>query len=143
VFEQAHQVAEQIHQQTEQERTTVVRETDLVREVRDGLLHDLAPVHREFTGLLERTFTERHQAAGAGGADPKAAVPDAKVNKPAEVVERKQLTGQVTSRTGPPAHPSTVDWLSVRRVRRPALPAALGGVSLVVLGESCETRHRW
>ena len=83
VLEQAREVAEQIRQQTEQERMAVVRETDLVREVRDGLLHDLARVHREITGLLERTFTERHQAAGAGGADPKAAAPDAKANKPA------------------------------------------------------------
>jgi hypothetical protein len=92
VLEQAHQVAEQIRREVE--RMAVVRETDLVREVRDGLLHDLARVHREITGLLERTFTERHQATGGGGADPKAkaAAPDTKANKPAdpaEVVERK------------------------------------------------------
>jgi hypothetical protein len=49
-------------------------------------------VHGEITGLLERTFTEREQAAGAG-ADPKAsATPEAKANKPAEsakAAERK------------------------------------------------------
>jgi DivIVA domain-containing protein len=83
VLEQAHQVAEQIRREVEQERAAVLSEIDLVREVRDGLLHDLARVHHEITGLLERTFTERHQAAGAGGADPKAAAPDAKANKPA------------------------------------------------------------
>jgi hypothetical protein len=49
----------------------VVRETDQVREFRDGLLSDLGRVHGQITGLLERTFTERRQAAGAGGADPK------------------------------------------------------------------------
>jgi hypothetical protein len=62
----------------------VVRETDLVREVRDGLLRDLARVHGEITGLLERTFTERQQAARAGGADAKAAAaPDVKASRPA------------------------------------------------------------
>jgi colicin import membrane protein len=94
VLEQAQQVAEQIRREVEQERATVVRETDLVREVRDGLLHDLARVHGEITGLLERTFTERQQALGAGGgADPKAAAaPDAKASKPAapaKAAERK------------------------------------------------------
>jgi hypothetical protein len=77
----------------EQERAAVLSETDQVREFRDGLLHDLGRVHGEITGLLERTFTEREQAQGAGGAAPKAAAaPDAKANKPAEaakVDERK------------------------------------------------------
>jgi cell division septum initiation protein DivIVA len=93
VLEQAREVAEQIRQEVEQERATVLSEIDQVREVRDGLLHDLAGVHREITGLLERTFTERHHAAGVGGADPKAAAtPDAKARKPAEspkAAERK------------------------------------------------------
>jgi cell division septum initiation protein DivIVA len=93
VLEQAREVAEQIRQQVEQERATVERETDQVREFRDGLLSDLGRVHGEITGLLERTFTEREQAAGAGGADPKAAAtPDAKTKTPAEpakVAERK------------------------------------------------------
>jgi cell division septum initiation protein DivIVA len=93
VLEQARQVAEQIRQEVEQERAAVVRETDQVREFRDGLLSDLGRVHGEITGLLERTFTERKQAAGAGGADPKAAAtPDAKTKKPAEptkAAERK------------------------------------------------------
>jgi cell division septum initiation protein DivIVA len=71
VLEQAHQVAEQVRREVEQERAVVVRETDQVREFRDGLLSDLGRVHGEITGLLERTFTERRQAAGAGGADPK------------------------------------------------------------------------
>ena len=69
VLEQAHQVAEQVRREVEQERAVVVRETD---QVRYGLLSDLGRVHGEVTGLLERTFTERRQAAGAGGADPKA-----------------------------------------------------------------------
>jgi cell division septum initiation protein DivIVA len=92
VLEQAREVAEQIRREVEQERAVVVRETDQVREVRDGLLHDLARVHGEITRLLERTFTERKQAAGAG-ADPKAAAaPDAKASKPAapaKAAERK------------------------------------------------------
>jgi DivIVA domain-containing protein len=92
VLEQARQVAEQIRQETEQERATVAREIDQVREFRDGLLSDLGRVHGEITGLLERTFTEREQAAGAG-ADPKAsATPEAKAKKPAEsakAAERK------------------------------------------------------
>jgi DivIVA domain-containing protein len=91
VLEQAREVAEQIRREVEQERAAVVRETDQVREFRDGLLHDLSRVHGEITGLLERTFTEREQVAGAGGADSKAA-PDAKAKKPAEpakVAERK------------------------------------------------------
>ena len=93
VLEQARQVAEQIRQEVEQERAAVERETDQVREFRDGLLNDLGRVHGEITGLLERTFTEREQAAGAGGADPKAAAtPAAKTKKPAEpakAAERK------------------------------------------------------
>jgi DivIVA domain-containing protein len=91
VLEQAHQVAEQIRREVEQERAAVLSEIDLVREVRDGLLHDLARVHHEITGLLERTFTERHPAAGAGG-DPKPAATPNKANKPAEpakAAERK------------------------------------------------------
>jgi cell division septum initiation protein DivIVA len=93
VLEQAREVAEQIRREVEQERAAVVRETDQVREFRDGLLHDLSRVHGEITGLLERTFTEREQAAGAGGGDPEAAAaPDAKVKKPAaptRIAERK------------------------------------------------------
>jgi DivIVA domain-containing protein len=85
VLEQAREVAEQIRREVEQERAAVERETDQVREFRDGLLHDLGRVHGEITGLLERTFTEREQAAGAGGVDAKAAAAaDAKANKPAE-----------------------------------------------------------
>jgi cell division septum initiation protein DivIVA len=84
VLEQAREVAEQIRREVEQERAAVVSEIDQVREFRDGLLHDLGRVHGEITGLLERTFTERQQAAGAGGSDPKtAATPDAKAKKPA------------------------------------------------------------
>jgi DivIVA domain-containing protein len=90
VLEQAREVAEQIRREAQQERAAVLSETDQVREFRDGLLHDLGRVHGEITGLLERTFTERKQAAGA---DPKAAAaPDAKAKKPAEpakVAERK------------------------------------------------------
>ena len=93
VLEQAREVAEQIRREVEQERATVLSEIDQVREFRDGLLHDLGRVHGEITGLLQRTFTEREQVAGAGSADPKAtATPDAKTNKPAEpakAAERK------------------------------------------------------
>jgi cell division septum initiation protein DivIVA len=93
VLEQAREVAEQVRREVEQERAAVLSETDQVREFRDGLLHDLGRVHGEITGLLERTFTEREQVQGAGGAAPKAAAaPDAKANKPAEaakVDERK------------------------------------------------------
>jgi cell division septum initiation protein DivIVA len=85
VLEQARQVAEQVRREVEQERAAVARETDQVREFRDGLLSDLGRVHGEITGLLERTFTEREQALGAGGADPEvAAAPDAKAKKPAQ-----------------------------------------------------------
>jgi cell division septum initiation protein DivIVA len=85
VLEQAREVAEQIRREVEQERATVLSEIDQVREFRDGLLSDLGRVHGQITGLLERTFTEREQAAGAGGADPKAAAtPDAKTKKPDE-----------------------------------------------------------
>jgi cell division septum initiation protein DivIVA len=93
VLEQAREVAEQIRREVEQERATVARETDQVREFRDGLLHDLSRVHSEITGLLERTFTERKEALGAAGADAKAvAAADAKAKKRAEptrVAERK------------------------------------------------------
>jgi DivIVA domain-containing protein len=93
VLERAREVAEQVRREVEQERAVVVRETDQVREFRDGLLSDLGRVHGEITGLLERTFTERQQALGAGGADPKAAAaPDAKAKGPAEpatAAERK------------------------------------------------------
>jgi cell division septum initiation protein DivIVA len=85
VLEQAREVAEQIRREVEQERAMVFSEIDQVREFRDGLLNDLGRVHGEITGLLERTFTEREQAAGAGGVDAKAAAtPDAKAKKPAE-----------------------------------------------------------
>jgi cell division septum initiation protein DivIVA len=84
VLEQAREVTEQIRREAEQERAVVVRETEQVREFRDGLLHDLGRVHGEITGLLERTFTERREVLGTGRADPKAAAPDAKANKPAE-----------------------------------------------------------
>jgi cell division septum initiation protein DivIVA len=83
VLEQAREVAEQIRREVEQERATVLSEIDQVREFRDGLLNDLGRVHGEITGLLERTFTEREQAA---------ATPDAKANKPAapaKAAERK------------------------------------------------------
>jgi colicin import membrane protein len=90
VLEQAREVAEQVRREVEQERAAVSRETDLVREFRDGLLSDLGRVHGEITGLLERTFTERQRAAGA---DPKAAAtPDVTEKKPAEptkAAERK------------------------------------------------------
>ena len=85
VLEQAREVAEQVRREMEQERAAVVRETDQVREFRDGLLSDLGRVHGEITGLLERTFTERQQAQGTGGADPKAAAAlDAKEKRAAE-----------------------------------------------------------
>jgi cell division septum initiation protein DivIVA len=85
VLEQAREVAEQMRREAEQERAAVVSETDQVREFRDGLLDDLGRVHGEITGLLERTFTERNEAPGAGGANAKAvAAADAKAKQPAE-----------------------------------------------------------
>jgi len=50
----------------------------------------LGRVHGEITGLLERTFTERKEALGAGGADAKAAAAaDAKATKPTKAAERR------------------------------------------------------
>ena len=90
VLEQAREVAEQIRSEVEAERAAVVSETDQVREFRDGLLDDLGRVHGEITGLLERTFTERKEVLGAGGADAKAvAAADAKATKPTKVAEGK------------------------------------------------------
>jgi DivIVA domain-containing protein len=90
VLEQAREVAEQLRREAERERAAVVSETDQVREFRDGLLNDLGRVHGEITGLLERTFTERKEALGAGGADAKAvAAADAKATKPTKAAERK------------------------------------------------------
>ena len=65
VLEQAREVAEQIRHEVEQERAAVVRETDQVREFRDGLLDDLGRVHGEISGLLERTH--KHRALTTGG----------------------------------------------------------------------------
>jgi DivIVA domain-containing protein len=88
VLEQAREVAEQIRSEVEAERAAVVHETDQVGEFRDGLLDDLGRVHGEITGLLERTFTERKEVLGAGGADAKAvAAADAKATKPTKVAE--------------------------------------------------------
>jgi DivIVA domain-containing protein len=86
VLEQAREVGEQIRQDVEQERAAVVRETDQVREFRDGLLDDLGRVHGEISVLLERTRKQRDEGrAAAGNAEPTAtAAPDAKAEKPAE-----------------------------------------------------------
>jgi cell division septum initiation protein DivIVA len=86
VLEQAREVAEQIRREVEQERAAVVRETDQVREFRDGLLDDLGRVYGEISGLLERTRKQRDQALTTGAAaDPTAvAVGDAKADKPAK-----------------------------------------------------------
>ena len=90
VLEQAREVAEQIRAEVEQERAVVVRETDQVREFRDGLLDDLGRVHGEISGLLERTRKQRDEALAAGNGDPKAAAaPDPNVERPAKVTERK------------------------------------------------------
>ena len=87
VLEQAREVGEQIRAEAEAERTIVVRETDQVREFRDGLLDDLGRVHGEISGLLERTRTQRDQPLGAGAADPK--TPAAPGAKPAQAADRK------------------------------------------------------
>jgi cell division septum initiation protein DivIVA len=85
VLEQAREVAEQIRAEVEQERAVVVRETDQVREFRDGLLDDLGRVHGEISGLLERTRRQRDEALGVGAADPEAAAaPNGKAKKPTE-----------------------------------------------------------
>jgi DivIVA domain-containing protein len=85
VLEQAREVAEQIRAEVEQERAAVVHETDQVREFRDGLLDDLARVHGEISGLLERTRKQQDQALTAGPAGPKAAAaPNGKAKKPTE-----------------------------------------------------------
>ena len=90
VLEQAREVAEQIRAEVEAERAVVVRETDQVREFRDGLLDDLGRVHGEISGLLERTRKQRNEAVGAGGADSKAAAAgNGKAKKPATVTDRK------------------------------------------------------
>jgi cell division septum initiation protein DivIVA len=90
VLEQAREVAEQIRAEVEQERAVVVRETDQVREFRDGLLDDLGRVHGEISGLLERTRKQRDEALAAGNGGPKAAAaPDPNVERPAKVTERK------------------------------------------------------
>jgi DivIVA domain-containing protein len=84
VLEQAREVAEQIRQDVEQERVAVRRETDEVREFRDGLLDDLGRVHGEISGLLERTRKQRDQALTAGDPDlTSAAEPDAEDEEPA------------------------------------------------------------
>jgi DivIVA domain-containing protein len=91
VLEQAREVAEQIRAEVEQERAAVERETDQVREFRDGLLDDLGRVHGEISGLLERTRKQRDQALGAVTADSKAAAADdadtGQPAKPAKVAE--------------------------------------------------------
>ena len=88
VLEQAREVAEQIRAEVEQERAVVVRETDQVREFRDGLLDDLGRVHGEISGLLERTRKQRDEAVDPGGADPKtAAAGNGKAKKPATVTD--------------------------------------------------------
>jgi DivIVA domain-containing protein len=85
VLEQAREVAEQIRAEVEAERVVVVRETDQVREFRDGLLDDLSRVHGEISGLLERTRKQRDQALTVGGADSKAAAPhNGKAKQPTE-----------------------------------------------------------
>ena len=85
VLEQARAVAEQVRLEVEQERAAVVRETDQVREFRDGLLDDLGRVHGEISGLLERTRKQRDEALAVGNGDPKAAAaPDGKAKKPAQ-----------------------------------------------------------
>jgi F-type H+-transporting ATPase subunit b len=83
VLEQAREVAEQIRLEVETERAAVARETDQVREFRDGLLDDLGRVHGEISGLLERTRKQQDQALGT--ADPKTAAPrNGKAKKPTE-----------------------------------------------------------
>jgi DivIVA domain-containing protein len=85
VLEQAREVAEQIRVEVEAERAVVVRETDQVREFRDGLLDDLSRVHGEISGLLERTRKQQDQALTVGGADSKAAAPhNGKAKQPTE-----------------------------------------------------------
>jgi cell division septum initiation protein DivIVA len=85
VLEQAREVTEQIRAEAEAERAVVVRETDQVREFRDGLLDDLGRVHGEISGLLERTRKQRDEALAAGAADAKAAAaPNGKAKKPTE-----------------------------------------------------------
>jgi vacuolar-type H+-ATPase subunit H len=85
VLEQAREVAEQIRVEVEAERVVVVRETDQVREFRDGLLDDLSRVHGEISGLLERTRKQQDQALTVGGADSKAAAPhNGKATQPTE-----------------------------------------------------------
>ena len=85
VLEQAREVADQIRVEVEAERVVVVRETDQVREFRDGLLDDLSRVHGEISGLLERTRKQQDQAQTLGGADSKAvAAPNGTAKQPTE-----------------------------------------------------------
>src|SRR5215216_7655643 len=93
VLEQAREVAEQIRAEVEAERAAVVRETDHVREFRDGLLDDLGRVHGEISGLLERTRKQQDQARGAGATDPKAeAAQNGKAKKPTEPTKAAEDT---------------------------------------------------
>jgi hypothetical protein len=85
-------VAEQIRLEVEQQRAAVVRETDQVREFRDGLLDDLGRVHGEIGGLLERTRKQRDEALTAGKA----------TRRP-----RPHPTARPRSRPSPPRRPRT------------------------------------
>jgi DivIVA domain-containing protein len=55
----AHEAAERVRNQLQQERLAMDSETEQVREFRDGLLDDLARVHADINALLERTRSQR------------------------------------------------------------------------------------
>jgi DivIVA domain-containing protein len=59
---QAREVADHIRKEVEQERAALYAETEQVREFRDALLDNLARVHGDITGLLERTRRQRDEA---------------------------------------------------------------------------------
>jgi DivIVA domain-containing protein len=79
---QAREVADHIRQEVEQERAALYAETEQVREFRDALLDNLARVHGDITGLLERTRKQRDEAPLIP--DGAAAAADAKTDGRAE-----------------------------------------------------------
>ncbi|HEX8132075.1 MAG TPA: DivIVA domain-containing protein [Actinomycetes bacterium] len=80
-LEQAREVADHIRKEVEQERAALYAETEQVREFRDTLLDNLARVHGDITGLLERTRQQRDEAPAV------LSKVDGKAEKPSEPAE--------------------------------------------------------
>jgi cell division septum initiation protein DivIVA len=65
VLAEAHQAAEHLRQEVEQERAVLYAETAGIREYRDGLTDHLGRVHADISTLLERTLKRKAQKAPA------------------------------------------------------------------------------